>query len=404
MHPRVTTKWEARSSLPTKDQETLTKPLTLGMVNQTLIGHEHKPSQVYKMARFPLILPICQMYPPVIKQNLRRLFQRKLKNAPTRDIAKDFMAHINVESNRNSSSPKHVHFINTITIISKKDEPREAGIIEPNATKKNDHNTIVEVEEKVIEEGESHDIERDNLDDRVCRDTKEVEEEGEYGIKEVTFKTPYKDSEIDDLASEGHDLLSSRVILSEGDYRRGCKRASNLESGFYMDVDKLDLSYKDETDKINLDASSEVGGSMRSDVSAEGGVTCLRHSGGGLILYQAYGNLYAMTAFGKLLEEIHMTWTQFRKKQDKMAALHKVTFKECVQCLRTASRFMVTPSELTCDGVKTFVTTSERNRLNETLEDSAKRWRQDSCDETDIRQKDEKLSKNGQNRAWNGIA
>ncbi|GJW08432.1 hypothetical protein Tco_1570855 [Tanacetum coccineum] len=250
MHPRVTTKWEARSSLPTKDQETLTKPLTLGM-----------------------------------------------------------------KSNRNSSSPKHVYFINTITIISKKDEPREAGIIEPNATKKNDHNTIVEVEEKVIEEGESQDIERDNLDDRVCRDTNEVEEEGEWmeiekgdpsnlkiscmigrkdmhvfvgnmshvmdftiienleanidpilsqvvfgrpfveitklildrerglitftdGIKEVTFKTPYKDSEMDDLTSEGHDLLSSR-----------------------------------ESDRLDLDASSEVGGSMRSDVSAEGGVT-----------------------------------------------------------------------------------------------------------------------------------
>ncbi|GJV35723.1 hypothetical protein Tco_1408200 [Tanacetum coccineum] len=52
------------------------------------------------------------------------------------------------------------------------------------------------------------------------------------GIKEVTFKTPYRDSEMDDLASEAHDLLSSRVILSEDDYRRGCERASDLESRF----------------------------------------------------------------------------------------------------------------------------------------------------------------------------
>ncbi|GKB09491.1 hypothetical protein Tco_0837803 [Tanacetum coccineum] len=38
-------------------------------------------------------------------------------------------------------------------------------------------------------------------------------------IKEVTFKTPYRDSEMDDLTSEGHDLLSFRVILSEDDVK-----------------------------------------------------------------------------------------------------------------------------------------------------------------------------------------
>ncbi|GJT49410.1 hypothetical protein Tco_0975567 [Tanacetum coccineum] len=43
------------------------------------------------------------------------------------------------------------------------------------------------------------------------------------GIKEVTFKTPYRDPEMDDLTSEGHDLLSSRVILSDDDFRRGCE-------------------------------------------------------------------------------------------------------------------------------------------------------------------------------------
>ncbi|GJW52551.1 hypothetical protein Tco_0096636 [Tanacetum coccineum] len=63
----------------------------------------------------------------------------------------------------------------------------------------------------------------------------------------VTFKTPYRDSEMDDLTSDEHDLLSSRVILSEDYYRRGCERASNIESGFYMNVDKLGPSYKEET-------------------------------------------------------------------------------------------------------------------------------------------------------------
>ncbi|GJU93583.1 hypothetical protein Tco_1318339 [Tanacetum coccineum] len=77
------------------------------------------------------------------------------------------------------------------------------------------------------------------------------------GIKEVTFKTPYKDPGMEDLVSEGHDLLSSRVILSEDDYWRGCKKASDLENEFYTYVDKLDPLYKGEIDRIYLDEVCE---------------------------------------------------------------------------------------------------------------------------------------------------
>ncbi|GJT94741.1 hypothetical protein Tco_1090259 [Tanacetum coccineum] len=63
------------------------------------------------------------------------------------------------------------------------------------------------------------------------------------GIKEITFKTPYKDAERSELSSEGHDLLSSRVILSEDDYDRGCRRPSDLEYGFYRDTIKLGPEY-----------------------------------------------------------------------------------------------------------------------------------------------------------------
>nr|GEW84746.1 UBN2 domain-containing protein [Tanacetum cinerariifolium] len=212
---------------------------------------------------------------------------------------------------------------------------KKIGIIEPNATKNNDHNTIVEIKEKVreglsgskivIAEGESWDIEHDNPDDRACEDTKEVEEEGEWieygkdmhvfvgnmsyvmdftilenieaninpslsqvvfglpfvettklildreqglitftdGIKQVTYKTPYRDYEIDDLTSEGHDLLSFKVILSEDDNRRGCERASVLKSKFYKDIDKLGPLYKIE--RIDLDVSFEAGGSRTND-------------------------------------------------------------------------------------------------------------------------------------------
>ncbi|GJZ82484.1 hypothetical protein Tco_0647657 [Tanacetum coccineum] len=52
------------------------------------------------------------------------------------------------------------------------------------------------------------------------------------GIKEITFKTPYKDPERSELSSEGHDLLSSRIILSEDDYDRGCRNPSELEMDF----------------------------------------------------------------------------------------------------------------------------------------------------------------------------
>ncbi|GKB30849.1 hypothetical protein Tco_0870250 [Tanacetum coccineum] len=51
------------------------------------------------------------------------------------------------------------------------------------------------------------------------------------GIKKITFKTPYKDPEKSELSSEGHDLLSSWVILSEDHYDRGCRRPSDLEIG-----------------------------------------------------------------------------------------------------------------------------------------------------------------------------
>ncbi|GJS94296.1 hypothetical protein Tco_0801264 [Tanacetum coccineum] len=62
--------------------------------------------------------------------------------------------------------------------------------------------------------------------------------------KEITFKTPYKDPERNELSSEGHDLLSSRIILNEDDYDRGCRKPTDLEDGFYRDTIKLGPEYK----------------------------------------------------------------------------------------------------------------------------------------------------------------
>ncbi|GJU43798.1 hypothetical protein Tco_1201064 [Tanacetum coccineum] len=55
----------------------------------------------------------------------------------------------------------------------------------------------------------------------------------------LTFKTSYKVPERCELSREGHDLLSSRVILSEDDYDRGCRKLSDLEDGVYKDTIKL---------------------------------------------------------------------------------------------------------------------------------------------------------------------
>ncbi|GJX32851.1 hypothetical protein Tco_0242706 [Tanacetum coccineum] len=61
--------------------------------------------------------------------------------------------------------------------------------------------------------------------------------------KEITFKTPYKDPQRSEFSSKGNDLLSSRVILSEDDYDRGCRKPSDLEEGFYSDTIKLGPEY-----------------------------------------------------------------------------------------------------------------------------------------------------------------
>ncbi|GJW84931.1 hypothetical protein Tco_0158076 [Tanacetum coccineum] len=74
-----------------------------------------------------------------------------------------------------------------------------------------------------------------------------------YGITEITFKTPYKDPERSEMSGEGHDLLSSRVILSKDDYDRGCRKPSDLEDGFYRDTSKLGPEYL-----IGMDYEGEV--------------------------------------------------------------------------------------------------------------------------------------------------
>ncbi|GJS57572.1 hypothetical protein Tco_0652356 [Tanacetum coccineum] len=128
-----------------------------------------------------LVTQIKQQQDKVINKinTLRKVVSNKFGNAPTRDIAKNSMVHANVvshnhqesgvppnkriiknssklfypkyqahsslgEENRNSFSPKRVHFVNTITIVKNEDKPKETGYSESSAIDSDDPNFVVE--------------------------------------------------------------------------------------------------------------------------------------------------------------------------------------------------------------------------------------------------------------------
>ncbi|GJS95354.1 mutator type transposase [Tanacetum coccineum] len=61
-------------------------------------------------------------------------------------------------------------------------------------------------------------------------------------------------------------------------------------------------------------------------------------------------------AFGKLLKEIHVTWTQFGKTRDEIATLHQNRRRKAIQWLETASQFLATTSRRSSNGVRTLAT------------------------------------------------
>ncbi|GJS57573.1 hypothetical protein Tco_0652357 [Tanacetum coccineum] len=65
---------------------------------------------------------------------------------------------------------------------------------------------------------------------------------------------------MNDLTSEGHDMLSSRVILSDDDFRRGCESPLDLENGFYKDINKLGPSYNNTIEIPDLEGPMEYEG------------------------------------------------------------------------------------------------------------------------------------------------
>ncbi|GJY56565.1 hypothetical protein Tco_0455680 [Tanacetum coccineum] len=72
------------------------------------------------------------------------------------------MAHMNLAStdlsleelNKNPASPKRIHFINSIVILSKESEAKEKGRVKPNEAECNGHKRTVKAKEEVEEESE----------------------------------------------------------------------------------------------------------------------------------------------------------------------------------------------------------------------------------------------------------
>nr|GEW57665.1 hypothetical protein [Tanacetum cinerariifolium] len=69
---------------------------------------------------------------------------------------------------------------------------------------------------------------------------------------------------MDDLTSKGHDLLSSRIILSGDDAKRECERVWDLESMFYKDVEKLGLFRRD-IKRIDIEIPFRDGNGVAKD-------------------------------------------------------------------------------------------------------------------------------------------
>ncbi|GJR50621.1 hypothetical protein Tco_1401142 [Tanacetum coccineum] len=158
--------------------------------------------------------------------------------------------------------------------------------------------------------------------------------------KEITFKTPYKDPKKSELSSEGHDLLSSRVILNEDDYDRGCRKPSDLEEGFYRDTIKLGPKYVTgmyDEGEVTMHAPSDE----RFDSFYHAYVNYMRVIGRKAHLLEdkqipSVGVFDAVfLALGWLMEEIHMT---LEKKQTRLRTYTKSLEDFCKQWLETASQ------------------------------------------------------------------
>nr|GEV87714.1 hypothetical protein [Tanacetum cinerariifolium] len=164
------------------------------------------------------------------------------------------------------------------------------------------------------------------------------------GIKEITFKTPYKDPERSELSRQGHDLLSSREILSEDNYDRECRKPYDLEDGFYRDTIKHGPEYV-----TGMDDEGEV---MEEHVTSSLATRLVFST------WMAFGgNTRDLDSFGE--------------ETDKITDLHQI-HEEVLFTKRGdgAAGIKQRRRDLSSDGVRDLATASVHGRLKKDLESS----------------------------------
>ncbi|GJZ23984.1 hypothetical protein Tco_0561443 [Tanacetum coccineum] len=81
--------------------------------------------------------------------------QSKGIKSPSKLLSPKYLSQASVtKQNKNPSSPKHVHFVNSIVILNKENEAEEEGIVEPRKTEYTNRENANETEEEVESEKE----------------------------------------------------------------------------------------------------------------------------------------------------------------------------------------------------------------------------------------------------------
>nr|GEX44061.1 MAK10-like protein [Tanacetum cinerariifolium] len=144
------------------------------------------------------------------------------------------------KQNRNPSSPKRVHFINSIVIRNKENEAKEEGNVKTSTTEYKDHEMTVESNEE-FEEETKYEIKEEEENSPKHYDTfptmKELREEGtitsEKDKEKIVFKMPHKMEMFKhiDFTDIKTDRIPHFAIESDDDSSRKTHYSDSLDLG-----------------------------------------------------------------------------------------------------------------------------------------------------------------------------
>ncbi|GJS98010.1 hypothetical protein Tco_0819180 [Tanacetum coccineum] len=213
--------------------------------------------------------PAAQMNFTSMKDPIKEELQGKGIKSPSKLLSPKYLSQSSLaEQNRNPSSPKHVHFVNSIVILNKEDEAKEEGNVNSSTTKYKDREIIVESEEEFEKETEEEIKEEEedspikglkvfvgnftyDCDFVVLEDTTSVID---HDLGSFIFGKPFVEAtELVYDKEEGtitFEKDKEKIVFKmphkmdiEDDYDKGYRKPSDLEDGFYRDTIKLGPEY-----------------------------------------------------------------------------------------------------------------------------------------------------------------